>query len=252
MQKKKLHKLMLFSLIFMLTFGSSITSAFAWQAKQETLNEMTDQVDVVEHTQKIYIAKTLSGNYPESDVNKEFAFTLTINDSVKYDFTLKAGKSTSYEIQKGAKYTVTEADYTSSGYTPEKKIYSGTAGDEDIYITYVNVYKKSSGDGGGHHTTPDPDKPDDPNKPDGGDDPDPITPDSGDDDNTGGNTTDDKNKTDGNTTDDKKTETKVPKTGDESMLTIWILVLLISVEAGLVIVIDEKIRPSGKLPSRKK
>ena len=234
----KLRRLIVFGLVFVLTFGGGATSAFAWQAAQGTLNEVTSQVKIVEHTQKIYITKTLSGKYPDSDVNKEFAFTLTINDSVKYDFKLKAGQSASYEINKGAKYTVTEEDYTADGYTAKQRVYSGTAEDADIYITYVNVYQSGSGGGGGGgHKTPDPDEPDEPDEPDNPDEPTP----GGDGDNTNGGGGG-----------DKTPGTKVPKTGDENMLAIWMLMLLISVGAGIVVVLDGKIRSCDKLSARKK
>ena len=250
------RKILLLSLVFMLTFGTCITYAFAWQASQETINEMTNQVKTTPHTQNIVISKSLSGNYPEADINKKFSFTLTINDSVKYNFKLKAKESVTYKIEKGDKYTVTEADYSSSGYTPKQKVYSGVASDEDIYITYINVYKSGSS-GGHHHTTPDPDDPEKPDIPDDPENPDlPDNPDNyGGDDNAGGDKTNDdsggSNKTDGNSSTDKN-QTKVPKTGDESMLVIWILILLMSIQAGVVVVMDEKFKIFKKPSTRKK
>ena len=108
--------------------GNSITAAFT--------NTCTNG--------KLTINKTLTGT--GADLNKEFSFTAVIGGKTE-TFTLKHGQSKTFDnIPLNTDYTVTEADYSSSGYIPTNKMFSGkiTALTDNVVLPFVNNYEKTT------------------------------------------------------------------------------------------------------------
>lgn len=78
-----------------------------------------------------------------ADLNKEFELEADIG-GVKYTFKLKHGESYTFsDIPIGTKYTITQKDYTSEGYTSTVGVTTGTVTEEGVLILLAkNVYKE--------------------------------------------------------------------------------------------------------------
>ena len=84
------------------------------------------------------VTKKLAGEFLDSDLQREFSFTLTVNGNVT-EFTLKADETKEFEIPKGAVYQLEEADYISEGFAQSIVNGYGTA-DKPVDITVTNTY----------------------------------------------------------------------------------------------------------------
>lgn len=93
-----------------------------------------------EEPAKIRVTKKLAGEYPETDKDKEFQFTLIV-DGREQKFTLKPGQTKEFEIPAGSQYEVQEADYYGEGYALTLENGSGTARpDGAIEVTATNTF----------------------------------------------------------------------------------------------------------------
>ncbi len=87
----------------------------------------------------IRVTKSLAGEYPEADTEKEFAFTIAI-DGTETEFTLKAGETKEFQAPYGALYEVKEADYFADGYSQSIVGGYGTANTQTIEIEETNTF----------------------------------------------------------------------------------------------------------------
>lgn len=55
------------------------------------------------------VTKQIAGELLESDLEREYAFVLTV-DGINTEISLKAGESMTFEVPVGASYSVSEAD----------------------------------------------------------------------------------------------------------------------------------------------
>jgi pilin isopeptide linkage protein len=93
-----------------------------------------------EELAKIRVTKKLAGEYPETDKDKEFQFTLIV-DGKEQKFTLKPGQTKEFEIPAGSQYEVQEADYYREGYALTLENGAGTARpDRAIEVTATNTF----------------------------------------------------------------------------------------------------------------
>lgn len=86
------------------------------------------------------VTKVLEGNFPESDLQKEFEIILILNGQ-KIEFTLKPGETIEFEVPEGSKFEVIENDYTDQGYTTV--IINGNGiviGGQTIDTTVINTF----------------------------------------------------------------------------------------------------------------
>lgn len=88
---------------------------------------------------KLLITKKLEGEYLSTDENKEFNFTLII-DNEETKFNLKKDETKEFDISIGSKYEVKEDNYYSSGYKQEITNSSGIAYKDDINVVATNTY----------------------------------------------------------------------------------------------------------------
>lgn len=90
---------------------------------------------------KVTISKSVEGDPPPEELGRKFSFRLFV-DGIPHEFRLSAGETAEYTIPKGAAYELVEDDYTINGYTQVAVANErGTAGDEDIAIAKVNIYR---------------------------------------------------------------------------------------------------------------
>ena len=89
----------------------------------------------------ITVTKRVEGNAPESDRDKLFHFTLTINGEA-HEFDLKPGEtSEQFAIRPGEAYALVERDYTGDGYIQSGVVNgAGVAGGANIEIVKTNTY----------------------------------------------------------------------------------------------------------------
>lgn len=129
------------------TNGSVIASSVSHPGCEIHYIKVTDVVNVVKKTVTctntpnkgtLTVTKTVEGN--GGDKNKEFEFTVTLNDKsiagmygdISFEngvatFTLKHGESKNAEnLPEGTEYTVTEEDYSSDGYSTTSTGTKGT------------------------------------------------------------------------------------------------------------------------------
>lgn len=94
---------------------------------------------VPDKTGSLTVSKEVQGD--GADLNKEFTFTAVIGGKTE-TFVLKHGESKVFpNLPIGIQYTITEADYTSDGYTALTKSYSGIIQSEDsVELPFVNIY----------------------------------------------------------------------------------------------------------------
>lgn len=88
---------------------------------------------------KLTVTKQLAGEYPESDLEKEFEMTWICN-GVSEDFTLKPGETKEFALLPGDVYEIREKDYAADGYSQTITGGFGTAGTQDIEVTVTNTY----------------------------------------------------------------------------------------------------------------
>lgn len=88
---------------------------------------------------KLTVTKRLDGEYPASDLEKEFEMTLILG-GVSEDFTLRPGESKEFTLMPGDAYEIREKDYTTEGYHQTIAEGFGTAGTEDIEVTVTNTF----------------------------------------------------------------------------------------------------------------
>ena len=126
---------------------------------EEVTVSMTDNYELHD----LSVTKTVSGNMASRD--KEFSFTVTftagtiaplpesfsftkgetegtaqLNASGEYTFTLSHGETiTFHDIPYGTSYEVSEADYSSEGYTTQSENRSGTVTTEDVSASFTNT-----------------------------------------------------------------------------------------------------------------
>ena len=132
-------------------YESSLTAPFAGTVK----GNATVAVDVT-NTRNTFgsltVTKKVDGN--DADSNKEFTFTVTLSDTtisgtygqMKFingaaSFTLKDGESkTASDLPNGVTYTVTEADYSTDGYSASKTGDTGSiVGNAEADASFVNT-----------------------------------------------------------------------------------------------------------------
>lgn len=92
-----------------------------------------------EEPAKITVTKTVTGEIPEADQDKAFAFTITI-DGKETEFTLKDGETREFEAEQGASYEVREADYSADGYSQAIVNGIGVVNGQTIEVTATNTY----------------------------------------------------------------------------------------------------------------
>lgn len=90
---------------------------------------------------ELTVTKKVEGKTPKKDKNKEFWFTLNIEDEEPIRFSLKDGQSKTFTIPAGKSYTVTEDDYFGDGYILWSVVGgSGTSGSVTTDAIFTNVY----------------------------------------------------------------------------------------------------------------
>lgn len=101
---------------------------------------------VPEEPALLKITKTLAGEYPERDLEREFSFLLIL-DGRETPFTLKHGETKTFEAPMGAHYEVREVMEDETGeetgpadYSPSIRNGSGTVNAPLIEVTAVNTY----------------------------------------------------------------------------------------------------------------
>lgn len=87
---------------------------------------------------KITVTKQLAGEYLESDKNRSFNFTLTVNGEVT-KFALKANETKEFEVPAGAVYQLEEDDYIAIGFSQSIENGYGVA-ENPVDITVTNTY----------------------------------------------------------------------------------------------------------------
>lgn len=85
------------------------------------------------------VTKTLAGEHPAADKEKEFNFTLTV-DGEELKFTLKPGETGRFEVTEGSQYEVTEENYFGDEYVQSVTNGLGTVGKEDIEVAVTNTF----------------------------------------------------------------------------------------------------------------
>lgn len=88
---------------------------------------------------RLTVEKTLDGEYPAADLDKEFEMTLLLNNEPTA-FTLKPGETKTFELRPGDRYEIREKDYIGAGYSQSIANGFGTAGTEDIAVTVTNTF----------------------------------------------------------------------------------------------------------------
>ena len=95
--------------------------------------------DVSDEKVKLTVQKLLEGEVPESDKEREFAITLTVNGE-ETAFTLKGGEVKEFEIPYGASYSVTEENYIREGFSQFIINGTGTAVNDVTEAVIINTY----------------------------------------------------------------------------------------------------------------
>lgn len=85
------------------------------------------------------VTKQISGEVPENDLQRDFAFILTVNGE-KTEFTLKSSESKIFELPIGANYTLCENDYFGLGFACTIQNGCSTVTELPIEATVTNTY----------------------------------------------------------------------------------------------------------------
>lgn len=94
----------------------------------------------VKESVKLTVKKRLEGEYPKKDKNKEFEFTLIVDDK-EHKFTLKDGEEKEFDVPLGSYYKVYEEDYYHDGYVRSNILNdNGYVENDSIEIIQVNTY----------------------------------------------------------------------------------------------------------------
>ncbi|HCC34212.1 MAG TPA: hypothetical protein DEQ02_00690 [Ruminococcaceae bacterium] len=89
----------------------------------------------------ITVKKLVLGEIPESEIDREFNFYISINGGDPELFKLKAGESKTFELNSGDTYSITEEDPFAYGYIQTSAVNgAGTACEPDIDVIYTNTY----------------------------------------------------------------------------------------------------------------
>lgn len=95
--------------------------------------------DIPEETVKLTVKKVLAGELLESDLNREFSMTLTV-DGVETQFTLKADEIKEFVIPHGAHYAVREENYIGDGFSQSIVNGTGVATEELTEVVITNAF----------------------------------------------------------------------------------------------------------------
>lgn len=88
----------------------------------------------------LVVKKLVEGEIPETDKDKEFNFTVTINGE-KTRFSLRAGEERTFTLPLGAAYEVSEEDYFADGYLQSSVINgNGTASGQAVECIVTNTF----------------------------------------------------------------------------------------------------------------
>jgi hypothetical protein len=101
-------------------------------------NTWNDNGDTHDNTY-ITVRKTVTGEPPPSDIDREFRFTLTV-DGTPTRFALKNGEDKRFTLPVGAVYEVREDDCSADGYRGSITNGYGTAGEQPIDAVQTNEY----------------------------------------------------------------------------------------------------------------
>lgn len=88
-------------------------------------NRQGEIPDAPDDKGKLTVTKKLAGEYTDTDLEKEFTFTLSV-DGVESFFILKADESITFELPVGSRYEVREEDYFAQGFSQSVTGGSGT------------------------------------------------------------------------------------------------------------------------------
>ena len=172
---------------------------------------------------KLIVSKTVTAVDPGCiDTDKEFRFVVTI-DGEETVIGLRHDEREEFVLLPGVGYSVREDDYTDEGYEASAELahYQGEDGAFVIEFRQINNYKGSEG-------TEEPEKPDKPDKPDK-----PQKP--------------DKPENPGKPGAPGHAHTPAgPKTGDESNILLWMIMMAVSVSALIGLLLYQMRRQASK------
>lgn len=114
------------------TIGQELSIAAFLNVYFESPELLTDPV-------RLTVKKELAGEFPVSDMDREFEMTVFINGKPT-DFTLKPGESREFTLKPGDWYEVWEKDYYSEGYGQMITNGFGAAMIEDVLSTVTNTF----------------------------------------------------------------------------------------------------------------
>lgn len=103
------------------------------------VNVYFDSPELLTEPVRLTVTKELAGEFPVSDVDREFEMTVFINGKPT-SFTLKTGESREFTLKPGDWYEVWEQDYYSEGYSQMIANGFGTAIMEDVISTVTNTF----------------------------------------------------------------------------------------------------------------
>ena len=98
-----------------------------------------NKVQEIKPETKLEVTKVLEGEYPETDADKEFHFTLVLNGK-KTEFVLHPGETMSFEVHEGDWYEVTEDQYFPDGYSLTMIDGVGVIMAGGTKVTAINTY----------------------------------------------------------------------------------------------------------------
>ncbi len=89
----------------------------------------------------VSVVKTVSGNIPESEKDRDFWFTFIKNAGEPIRFSLKAGERKTFTLAVGDTYSITEDDPLKINYIQSSVINGfGTAAQKEIEVNITNIY----------------------------------------------------------------------------------------------------------------
>ena len=103
------------------------------------VNVYFDSPELLTEPVRLTVTKELAGEYPASDVDREFEMTVFINGKPTA-FTLKPGERKEFTLKPGDWYEVWEKDYYAEGYSQMIANGFGTAILEDVISTVTNTF----------------------------------------------------------------------------------------------------------------
>lgn len=117
-----------------------ITASGAIAGNQTSVVTFTNKVpETPENTVTLTVQKLLEGELIESDYERLFNITLTVDGKVT-TFTLKADELKEFTVPVGAVYEVREDDYIKDGFSQFIANGTGIVTDEPIAVTVTNTY----------------------------------------------------------------------------------------------------------------